>query len=591
MKSSNIYKRWKMIRTIYCGEVTEEYIGKEVTLCGWAKTIRDFGSLIFIELRDRSGYVQIVIDNKNKDVFDKAKKVGVEYVLKVNGKVRERPKENINEKIKTGKIEIECKNLEIINESLPLPFDLESNKDINETLRLKYRYLDFRREEMKNNIYIRFKTTTVIRNFLNEEGFWEVETPILTKSTPEGARDFLVPSRITPGKFYALPQSPQLFKQILMISGFDKYYQIARCFRDEDLRADRQPEFTQIDIEMSFIDEEDIMNLIDRLFKRLFNEILQSDLEIPLQRMSFIDAMENYGSDKPDLRFDLKILDFTDNFKDSQFKIIKERVSNGDRVKGFILKDILISRKEKDEIENYVKEQGLSGVIFFNIDKKISSPLNNYIKEDELEKLKESLKENDTLLLFIGNGEDFLNSLGRVRIFLGNRYNLINKNEHKLLWVKDFPLFEWNKDENRWDSKHHPFTSPKLEHIELLDKDPSKVLARAYDIVMDGFEIGGGSIRIHNIELQKKIFNLLGYSEKEVEDRFDFFLNALRYGAPIHGGIALGLDRIVMLFVNGESLRDVIPFPKTQKGTCPLTNAPSDVSEKQLKELKLKIED
>ncbi len=579
-----------MLRTIYCGEVTEKHIGKEVILCGWVKTIRDLGSLIFLELRDRSGYVQIVIDSNNREIFEKAKKVGVEYVLKVKGKVRERPKENINEKIITGKVEIECNELEIINESLPLPFDLESNKEINETLRLKYRYLDFRREEMKNNLYIRFKTTTVIRNFLNEEGFWEIETPILTKSTPEGARDFLVPSRITPGKFYALPQSPQLFKQILMISGIDRYYQIARCFRDEDLRADRQPEFTQIDIEMSFIDEEDIMDLIDRLFKRLFNEILQIDLNIPIQRMSFIDAMEYYGSDKPDLRFDLKILDFTELFKNSEFKVIKDGISKGEKVKGFILKNNIVSRKERDEIENIVKESGLNGVIFFNIDKKFNSPLNNHIKDEELDKLKEYATENDSILLFVGIGEEFLNSLGRVRISLGNKYNLINRNIHKLLWIKDFPLFEWNKEENRWDSKHHPFTSPKPEYIELLDKDPSKVLARAYDIVMDGFEIGGGSIRIHNLELQKKIFNLLGYSEREVENRFDFFINALKYGAPIHGGIALGLDRIVMLFVNGESLRDVIPFPKTQKGTCLLTNAPSDVSEKQLKELKLKIE-
>ncbi|MCX8095060.1 MAG: aspartate--tRNA ligase [Caldisericia bacterium] len=579
-----------MLRTDYCGEVTEEKLGKEVILCGWVKTIRDLGSLIFIELRDRTGYIQIVIDYKNKENFEKAKKLGNEYVLKVKGIVRERPKENINEKIKTGKIEVLCNEIEIINESLPLPFDLESREEINELLRLKYRFLDFRREEMKNNLYIRFKTTTLIRNFLNEEGFWEIETPILTKSTPEGARDFLVPSRINPGKFYALPQSPQLFKQILMISGIDKYYQIARCFRDEDLRADRQLEFTQVDIEMSFIDENDIMNLIDRLFKKLFNEILNEELEIPIPKMSFYDALNNYGSDKPDLRFDLKIEDFTDVFIKSEFKIIRDGIQKGDKVKGLILKERIISRKEKDEIENIVKESGLNGVIFFNIDKKISSSLNNYISEEEINNLKEKINKNDTLLLFIGEGEEFLTNLGKVRLSLGNRYNFINKKIHKLLWVINFPLFEWNKEENRWDSRHHPFTSPKPEHIDLLDTDPSKVLARAYDFVMDGFEIGGGSIRIHNIELQKKIFKLLGYSEKEVEARFDFFINALKYGAPIHGGIALGLDRIVMLFVNGNSLRDVIPFPKTQKGTCLLTNAPSEVSEKQLKELKIKIE-
>jgi aspartyl-tRNA synthetase len=580
-----------MLRSKYCGEITEEDIGKTLTICGWIKTIRNLGGLIFFEVRDRTGFVQVVVDSNQKNIFETAKKIGNEWVVKITGNVRERPKENINENIKTGRIEISCNDLEIINESLPLPFEIDSNEEINEILRLKYRFLDFRREEMKNNLYTRFKISTLIREFLNSEGFWEVETPILTKSTPEGARDFLVPSRISPGKFYALPQSPQLFKQILMISGIDKYYQIARCFRDEDLRADRQPEFTQIDIEMSFIDEEDIYSLIDRLFKKLFKEILNIDLITPLLRMSYFDAMEKYGIDKPDLRFSLEINDFTDIFKESNFTLFKNNIEKSEKIKGLILKNIIISRKEKDEIENLVKENGIPGLIAFNIDKKISSPLNNYINDEELNKLKKVLEPNDTVIFFIGSGEEFLEKIGKIRIELAKKYNLINYKEHKLLWVNEFPLFEWNKDENRWDSKHHPFTSPKLEHIELLDKDPSKVLARAYDIVMDGYEIGGGSIRISNIELQKKIFKLLGYSEKEVEDRFDFFINALKYGTPIHGGIALGLDRIVMLFINGDSLRDVIPFPKTQKGTCPLTNAPNEVSIEQLKELKIKIED
>jgi len=580
-----------MLRSKYCGEITEEDIGKTLTICGWIKTIRNLGGLIFFEVRDRTGFVQVVVDSNQKNIFETAKKIGNEWVVKITGNVRERPKENINENIKTGRIEIYCNDLEIINESLPLPFEIDSNEEINEILRLKYRFLDFRREEMKNNLYTRFKISTLIREFLNSEGFWEVETPILTKSTPEGARDFLVPSRISPGKFYALPQSPQLFKQILMISGIDKYYQIARCFRDEDLRADRQPEFTQIDIEMSFIDEEDIYSLIDRLFKKLFKEILNIDLITPLLRMSYFDAMEKYGIDKPDLRFSLEINDFTDIFKESNFTLFKNNIEKSEKIKGLILKNIIISRKEKDEIENLVKENGIPGLIAFNIDKKISSPLNNYINDEELNKLKKVLEPNDTVIFFIGSGEEFLEKIGKIRIELAKKYNLINYKEHKLLWVNEFPLFEWNKDENRWDSKHHPFTSPKLEHIELLDKDPSKVLARAYDIVMDGYEIGGGSIRISNIELQKKIFKLLGYSEKEVEDRFDFFINALKYGTPIHGGIALGLDRIVMLFINGDSLRDVIPFPKTQKGTCPLTNAPNEVSVEQLKELKIKIED
>jgi len=579
-----------MVERRYCGEITENDIGKTLTIYGWIKTIRNLGGLIFFEVRDRSGFVQVVIDSNQKDIFEIAKKIGNEWVVKFIGEVRKRPEENINENIKTGKIEIQCKDLEIINESLPLPFEINGDGEINEILRLKYRFLDFRREEMKNNLYTRFKISTSVREFLNNEGFWEIETPILTKSTPEGARDFLVPSRINPGKFYALPQSPQLFKQILMISGIDRYYQIARCFRDEDLRADRQPEFTQIDIEMSFIDEEDIMNLIDRLFKKLFKDILNIDLEIPLLRMSYSEAMEKYGTDKPDLRFELKINDFTEIFKESNFMLFKSNIEKNEKINGLLLKNIVISRKEKDEIENLVKENDLPGVIIFNIEKKISSPLNNYINDEELNELRKLSNSNDTILFFIGNGENFLEKIGKIRIELAKKYNLININEHKLLWVKDFPLFEWNKEENRWDSKHHPFTSPKSKHVELLDKDPAKILARAYDIVMDGFEIGGGSIRINNIELQKKIFKLLGYSEKEVEDRFDFFINALKYGTPIHGGIALGLDRIVMLFINGNSLRDAIPFPKTQKGTCPLTNAPNEVSENQLKELKIKIE-
>mgnify|MGYP005837925861 CR=1 FL=1 len=580
-----------MLRSKYCGEITEEDIGKNMTIYGWIKTIRNLGGLIFFEVRDRTGFVQVFVDCNQKNIFEIAKKIGNEWVVKVSGTVRARPKENINENIKTGKIEIYCNELEIINESLPLPFEIDSDNEINENLRLKFRFLDFRREKIKNNLYTRYKITKLIREFLDNEGFWEIETPILTKSTPEGARDFLVPSRINPGKFYALPQSPQLFKQILMIAGIDKYYQIARCFRDEDLRADRQPEFTQIDIEMSFIDEDDVMNLIDRLFKKLFNDILNINLKIPILKLSYLEAIEKYGIDKPDLRFSLEINDFTELFKESNFTLFKNNIEKNERIKGLIIKNIVISRKEKDEIEKIVKEMGLPGLIVFNIDKKISSPLNNYLNDKELDSLSKFVELNDTILFFIGSGEDFLKKIGKIRLELAKKFNLINYKEHKLLWIKDFPLFEWNKEENRWDSKHHPFTSPKLEHLVLLDKDPSKVLARSYDVVMDGFEIGGGSIRINNLELQKKIFNLLGYSEKEVEDRFDFFINALKYGTPIHGGIALGLDRIVMLFVNGESLRDVIPFPKTQKGTCPLTNAPNEVSKNQLKELKIKLED
>ena len=581
-----------MERSKYCGEINKSDVGKKLTLFGWVKTIRDLGGLTFIELRDRSGFVQIVFDpEKDKTLHKRVKEIGLEWVLKVVGTVRERPKENINDKIPTGEVEVIAEEMEVLNRSDPLPFEIDSKSEINELLRLKYRYLDIRREFMKRNIYIRSKVTNIVRNFLINEGFWEVETPILTKSTPEGARDFLVPSRIYPGKFYALPQSPQLFKQILMISGIDRYFQIAKCFRDEDLRADRQPEFTQIDIEMSFVSEDDIMDVVERMIKKVFEETLNISISIPLRRISYSEAMEKYGSDKPDLRFSLPIIDFTDIFLDSDFKLFKNAIKEGGRVKGFVIKDKILSRKELKEIEERVIDIGLSGVIAYSISDKVSSILSKFISDKQRNRFKNYASEGDTILLFAGKGDEFLELLGKVRLYLGNLFNLIEKEKFELLWVTNFPLFEWNEEEKRWDSKHHPFTSPSPETVELLDKDPGKVYSRAYDFVINGYEIGGGSIRIHDINLQKKIFNLLGYSDEEVENRFEFFLRALRYGAPPHGGIALGLDRLVMLLSGASSLRDVIPFPKTQKAICPLTSAPSEVQEEQLKELKIKIEE
>ena len=581
-----------MERSKYCGEINKSDVGKKLTLFGWVKTIRDLGGLTFIELRDRSGFVQIVFDpEKDKTLHKRVKEIGLEWVLKVVGTVRERPKENINDKIPTGEVEVIAEEMEVLNRSDPLPFEIDSKSEINELLRLKYRYLDIRREFMKRNIYIRSKVTNIVRSFLINEGFWEVETPILTKSTPEGARDFLVPSRIYPGKFYALPQSPQLFKQILMISGIDRYFQIAKCFRDEDLRADRQPEFTQIDIEMSFVSEDDIMDVVERMIKKVFEETLNISISIPLRRISYSEAMEKYGSDKPDLRFPLPIIDFTDIFLDSDFKLFKNVIKEGGRVKGFVIKDKILSRKELKEIEERVKDIGLSGVIAYSISDKVSSILSKFINDEQRNRFRNHASEGDTILLFAGKGDEFLELLGKVRLYLGNLFNLIEKEKFELLWVTDFPLFEWNEEEKRWDSKHHPFTSPSPETVELLDKDPAKVYSRAYDFVINGYEIGGGSIRIHDIDLQKKIFNLLGYSDEEVENRFEFFLRALRYGAPPHGGIALGLDRLVMLLSGASSLRDVIPFPKTQKAICPLTSAPSEVQEEQLKELKIKIEE
>ncbi|RLD15572.1 MAG: aspartate--tRNA ligase [Caldiserica bacterium] len=581
-----------MERSKYCGEVNKSDVGKRLTLFGWVKNIRDLGGLTFIELRDRAGFVQIVFDpEKDKDLHKRIKGVGVEWVLKVVGTVRERPKENINDKIPTGEVEVVAEEMEVLNRSEALPFEIDSRSEINELLRLKYRYLDIRREFMKRNIYIRSKATNVVRNFLISEGFWEVETPILTKSTPEGARDFLVPSRIYPGKFYALPQSPQLFKQILMISGIDRYFQIAKCFRDEDLRADRQPEFTQIDIEMSFISEDDIMDVVERMIKKVFEETLNISIPIPLRRISYSEAMEKYGSDKPDLRFSLPITDFTDIFLDSDFKLFKNIIKEGGRIKGFVIKNRLLSRKELKEIEEKIKDIGLSGVIGYSISDKVPSILTKFINEEQRNKLRNLASEGDTILLFAGRDNEFLELLGKVRLYLGELFGMIEKEKFELLWVTNFPLFEWNEEEKRWDSKHHPFTSPSPETVELLDKDPGKVYSRAYDFVINGYEIGGGSIRIHDMNLQKKIFNLLGYSDEEVENRFEFFLRALRYGAPPHGGIALGLDRLVMLLSGASSLRDVIPFPKTQKAICPLTSAPSDVQEEQLKELKIKIEE
>ena len=581
-----------MERSKYCGEINKSDVGKKLTLFGWVKTIRDLGGLTFIELRDRSGFVQIVFDpEKDKTLHKRVKEIGLEWVLKVVGTVRERPKENINDKIPTGEVEVIAEEMEVLNRSDPLPFEIDSKSEINELLRLKYRYLDIRREFMKRNIYIRSKVTNIVRSFLINEGFWEVETPILTKSTPEGARDFLVPSRIYPGKFYALPQSPQLFKQILMISGIDRYFQIAKCFRDEDLRADRQPEFTQIDIEMSFVSEDDIMDVVERMIKKVFEETLNISISIPLRRISYSEAMEKYGSDKPDLRFSLPIIDFTDIFLDSDFKLFKNVIKEGGRVKGFVIKDKILSRKELKEIEERVKDIGLSGVIAYSISDKVSSILSKFINDEQRNRFRNHASEGDTILLFAGKGDEFLELLGKVRLYLGNLFNLIEKEKFELLWVTNFPLFEWNEEEKRWDSKHHPFTSPSPETVELLDKDPAKVYSRAYDFVINGYEIGGGSIRIHDIDLQKKIFNLLGYSDEEVENRFEFFLRALRYGAPPHGGIALGLDRLVMLLSGASSLRDVIPFPKTQKAICPLTSAPSEVQEEQLKELKIKIEE
>ncbi|MEN2984384.1 MAG: aspartate--tRNA ligase [Dictyoglomaceae bacterium] len=582
-----------MKRTNYCGEIDFSFIGKRICLSGWVHRIRHHGSLIFVDLRDRSGLVQLVFNPSiSQEAYNIADSLGVEWVITVDGIVRERPEGMKNPKIKTGDIEIEVFDAKIENTAKPLPFNLWNNKEVDENVRLKYRYLDLRREKMQKNLLLRHKLFLSIRNFLDRKGFIEIETPNLIVSTPEGARDFIIPSRLQKGKFYALPQSPQLFKQLLMVAGFDRYFQIARCFRDEDLRADRQPEFTQLDIEMSFINQEDIFNIIEELFSYVLKEVFSFEIKIPFPKLSFDEAYENYGTDKPDLRYEMKIMDFTEVFSSLPLNFVQKIISEGGNVKGLILKSIQPSRKEWEVIEEKSKNYGSSGIIWFSkTSGELRSSIKKYINENFEIKFNNSipLEDGDSLILIAGKRSEILKILGRLRLDLCELFRIKPKEGLYFLWITDFPLFEIDKDTGRIVAEHHPFTSPREEDLELIDTDPLKVRAQCYDLVLNGVELGSGSIRIHKREIQEKIFKILNLSQEEIEKRFGFLLEAFEYGAPPHGGIALGLDRIMAILTDSNSLREVIAFPKTQSGTCLLTGAPSEVDPQQLKEVHICI--
>ncbi|MGZ9849238.1 aspartate--tRNA ligase [Macrococcus psychrotolerans] len=582
-------------RTTYCGLVTESYIGQEIILKGWVQKRRDLGGLIFIDLRDREGVVQIVFNpDFSKEALAVAETIRSEYVIEVHGKVAMRDEAVINPKIKTGKVEVQVSDVTIINKSETPPFQIEAETDSSEDVRLKYRYLDLRREPLANTFKMRHQITRAVRNYLDEGGFYEVETPVLTKSTPEGARDYLVPSRVQEGEFYALPQSPQIFKQLLMIGGFDKYYQIVKCFRDEDLRADRQPEFTQIDIEMSFVDQEDVMTMNEGMLKRIMKDVKGIDIVTPFPRMTYEEAMRDYGIDKPDTRFDMKLVTLNELASKMEFKVFKGAVESGGAVKAIVVKGASdkYSRKDIDALQEYAKIYGAKGLAWVKvIEDGLNGPIAKFFEESHASELLDVTNaETGDLILFVADKWSVVNaSLANLRNKLGKELGLIDDNKFNFLWVTDWPLFEYDEELDRYFAAHHPFTAPKKEHRELLKTDKEKVQANAYDVVLNGYELGGGSIRIHDQEMQQEMFEALGFSEEEAQEQFGFLMDAFKYGAPPHGGIALGLDRMVMLLSGRSNLRDVIAFPKTASATCLLTDAPSKVDDKQLEELHIQL--
>lgn len=582
-----------MKRTHRCAELSVADAGKEVVLMGWVQRRRDLGALVFVTLRDRSGIIQVVFNSEtNPELHAKALQVRSEYVLAVRGTLQLRSPEAVNKNMPTGELEVIADELRILNKSETPPFHIEEDSGANEVLRLKHRYLDLRRPDLQRKLILRHRITKIARDYFDANGFIEIETPVLGRSTPEGARDYLVPSRVHPGKFYALPQSPQLFKQLLMVSGFDRYMQITKCFRDEDLRADRQPEFTQIDLEMSFVDVDDVISVNEGFIHKLFKEILDIDIPVPFKRLTFKEAMERYGSDKPDTRFGLELVDVSDIVRGSGFKVFADAVANGGSVRSINAKGGgTFSRKEIDALGEVVKTYKAKGLAWMAVEGDgIRSPISKFLTDDETNGLVSMLKaEPGDLLLFVADkDETVFDALGHLRLTLGEKLNLIDHNVYDVLWVTEFPLLEWDEEENRWVARHHPFTSPMDEDIEYLDSDPGRVRSKAYDIVINGYEAGGGSIRIHDQELQRKMFNTIGFTDEQAKQRFGFLLEAFRYGTPPHGGLAFGLDRLTMLLAKTDNIRDVIAFPKVQNTSDLMTNAPDAVDGKQLEELKIK---
>lgn len=592
MNLNDVLADWK--RSHYCGQVTAVEVGREVCLMGWVQRRRDHGGLIFIDLRDREGVIQLALDpDRDPEAHGKADRVRNEFVVAIKGKVSPRPEGTVNPKMKTGEVEVEVSDLRILNTAKTPPFMLDEYTEVAENIRLKHRYLDLRRPSVQNNLMLRYQVTRTVRRYLDGQGFLDIETPVLTKSTPEGARDYLVPSRVNPGTFYALPQSPQLFKQLLMVSGFDRYFQIVRCFRDEDLRADRQPEFTQIDCEMSFVDRDDVIRVMEGMIATIFKEAIGVDVSLPMARMTYQEALARYGVDNPDLRFGLELVEISDLVASCGFKVFADAIAGGGMVKAINVKSgATLSRKDLDELTDFVKIYGAKGLAWVKMTEEgWQSPIAKFFTADELAALNGRLDAQlGDLLLFVADSFRVTNeALGRLRGHLGQRLSLAKKDDYRFVWVTDFPLLEWDEEARRHVAVHHPFTAPMDEDVPLLATDPGKARAKAYDLVLNGSEIGGGSIRIHDQAVQSQMFELMGIGEEEARVKFGFLLDALEFGAPPHGGIAFGLDRLTMILTGSESIRDVIAFPKTQKATCLMSEAPGVVDEKQLRELHIKL--
>lgn len=581
-----------MQRTVYCGEVSKQMENQEIILNGWVNKRRDHGGLIFVDLRDRSGIIQVVFNEDSKETLEVAESIRTEYVLAVKGRVVTRAAEAVNDKMATGEIEVICDEIEVLNKAKTPVFEISDDVKVDENIRLKHRYLDLRRPEMQQNMILRHQVTMEMRKFLDAKGFLEIETPMLTKSTPEGARDYLVPSRVNPGEFFALPQSPQIFKQILMVSGMEKYFQIARCFRDEDLRADRQPEFTQLDMEMSFVKQEDIISLIEEMMGQIFSSTLDRTLADSFPIITYQDAMTRYGSDSPDLRFGMELTSISDLVAESEFKVFASVVKNGGQIKGIKAPGCATySRRDVDALMEVTSTYGAKGLAWIAYGAEgIKSPIKKFLSDEEMAGIKERMgAEEGDLLLFVADSPSVVAAaLGALRLEFGRRLGLMDQDELNFCWVVDFPLFEYDEESSRYVAIHHMFTAPKDEDLSLLESDPLAVRAKAYDLILNGIELGGGSIRIHQKEMQQKIFDLIGFTKEEAIEKFGFMLDAFEYGAPPHGGVAFGLDRMIMLMRNCDSIRDVIAFPKTQSASDLMVNAPSPVVEKQLEELFIK---